>query len=68
MIEEQLQELQIAFMHQEETIERLSSELHIQQQENRHILERLSYLEKRMQSISPSLIASQSEETPPPHY
>lgn len=68
MIEEQLQELQIAFMHQEETIERLSAELHAQQKENRLMLSKMERLEKRLQALAPNLIASEAEETPPPHY
>jgi SlyX protein len=67
-MEKELQNIQITLMHQEETIERLSKELHVQQQENWRILERLDLLEKKFQTLSPSLVASESEEAPPPHY
>lgn len=67
-INQHIEALQISFMHQEETIERLSNELHKQQQENRLLLLRLEKLEQRLQTLTPSLIATQAEETPPPHY
>jgi len=67
-IDQRIEALQISFMHQEETIERLSNELHKQQQENRLLLLRLEKLEQRLQTLTPSLIATQAEETPPPHY
>ncbi|HHC73964.1 MAG TPA: SlyX family protein [Thiothrix sp.] len=67
-MDERIEALQISFMHQEETIERLSHELHKQQQENRLLLLRLEKLEQRLQTLAPSIIASQAEETPPPHY
>ncbi|MGV6809964.1 MAG: SlyX family protein [bacterium] len=67
-IDEHIETLQISFMHQEETIERLSHELHKQQQENRLLLRRLEKLEQRLQALTPSMMASQAEETPPPHY
>lgn len=68
LMEKELQNIQITLMHQEEIIERLSKELHIQQQENWRILERLDLLEKKFQTLSPSLVASENEEAPPPHY
>lgn len=68
LMEKELQNLQVTLMHHEETIERLSKELHVQQQENWRILERLDLLEKRLQALSPSLVASENEEAPPPHY
>jgi SlyX protein len=68
LMEKELQNLQITLMHHEENIERLSKELHTQQQENWRILERLDLLEKKLQTLSPSLVASEKEETPPPHY
>jgi SlyX protein len=67
-VSQHIEALQISFMHQEETIERLSNELHKQQQENRLLLLRLEKLEQRLQTLTPSLIATQAEETPPPHY
>lgn len=67
-MEKRLQELEIMIMHHEEVIERLSNELHKQQIENRLLQEKLEILDAKVKSIKLSNIASEAEETPPPHY
>ena len=67
-MEERLQELEMMVMHHEETIERLSNELHTQQNESRLLLNKLELMEVKLKDISVSILASEADETPPPHY
>jgi len=67
-MEEQLQQLEMVVMHHEETIERLSNELHTQQKETRLLLNKLELMEVKLKDISVSVLASEADETPPPHY
>lgn len=67
-MEERLQELEMMVMHHEETIERLSNELHAQQNESRLLLNKLELMEVKLKDISVSVLASEADETPPPHY
>ncbi len=67
-MEKRLQKLEIMVMHHDEIIERLSNELHKQQNENRLLQEKLEILDAKIKSIKLSNIASETEETSPPHY
>lgn len=67
-MEERLQELEMMVMHHEETIERLSNELHAQQNESLLLLNKLELMEVKLKDISVSVLASEADETPPPHY
>jgi SlyX protein len=67
-METRLQELEMMVMHHEETIERLSNELHTQQNESRLLLNKLALMEGKLRDISVSLVASELDEAPPPHY
>lgn len=67
-MEEQLQQLEMVVMHHEETIERLSNELHTQQKETRLLLNKLELMEVKLKDISVSVLASEADEAPPPHY
>ena len=67
-MEKRLQKLEIMVMHHDEIIERLSNELHKQQNENRLLQEKLEILDAKIKSIKLSNIASETEETLPPHY
>ncbi len=59
-------ESRVAF--QDETIEQLSQELAEQQRVQDKMRMQLDAVITKLREASPSLIASQSEETPPPHY
>lgn len=63
-----LQELEIMMMDHEETIAKLSKELHIQQNEFRLLFSKVELMEGKLKSISTSLLASEADEVPPPHY
>ncbi|GIU21061.1 SlyX family protein [Shewanella colwelliana] len=67
-LEQRIEDLEMKLAFQESTIEELNlqviklNDLIAQQQEN------LQLLINKLQTVEPSQIASQSEETPPPHY
>nr|CAA6828556.1 MAG: SlyX protein [uncultured Thiotrichaceae bacterium] len=61
-------ELEIKFMEQETTLESLSEQVYLQQKEIGSLTRQLEIMKDRLKSMSPSPIASMSEETPPPHY
>lgn len=65
---QRLDELEMKVAFQENTIEQLNQSL-IEQQ---FILEKmqiqLRYLAQKLKDMQPSNIATQAEETPPPHY
>ena len=67
-MEARLQELEIMMMDHEETIAKLSKELHIQQNEFRLLFNKVELMEGKLKSISTSLLASEADEVPPPHY
>lgn len=65
---QRIDELEMKVAFQENTIEKLNQSL-IEQQ---FILEKmqiqLRYLAQKLKDMQPSNIATQAEETPPPHY
>lgn len=66
--EQYLAELEMKIAFQEKTIEELNQAL-IQQQFSIDKMQlQLRYLVNKLKDIQPSNIASQAEETPPPHY
>lgn len=67
-METRLQELEIMVMDHEETIEKLSKELHTQQNEFRLLLHKIELMEGKLKSLSVSMLASEADEVPPPHY
>lgn len=68
MMEKRLDSLEMMLMHNEAAIERLSQELHAQQKENRLLLNKLDLMESKLKTLSISVLAAESDETPPPHY
>jgi len=67
-MEHRIAELEILFMQQEQTVEALSQQIYLQQLEIRKLAQEVSLLHERMKSMTPSIMASQADETPPPHY
>lgn len=55
-------------MQQEQTIEILSRQLYLQQQDIRRALLEIERLNDKLKALEPSAVASRAEETPPPHY
>lgn len=67
-MEARLEKLELLYMQQEQTIETLSQQLYLQQQEMRHLLLQMEQLKERMKAMTSSIVATAAEETPPPHY
>ena len=67
-MEARLEKLELLYMQQEQTIETLSQQLYLQQQEIRHLLLQMEQLKERMKAMANSIVATAAEETPPPHY
>lgn len=63
-----IEDLEMRLMHQEASLENLTSSLlameHLVAEQNEKIRE----LERQLRTLTPSLVADASEETPPPHY
>lgn len=66
--EARLEKLELLFMEQEQMLEALSRQFYLQQQEMRQVMLQLEQMKERVKSMSASLVATQAEETPPPHY
>ena len=67
-MEARLEKLELLYMQQEQTIETLSQQLYLQQQEIRHLLLQMEQLKERMKAMASAIVATAAEETPPPHY
>ena len=66
--EDRLAELEIAFAHHETTIEALNQTVIAQQAAIDALTVAVERLHDRVRAMTPSNIASDAEETPPPHY
>lgn len=65
---ERLEKLELLYMQQEQTIEVLSQQLYQQQLDLTKALREIERLRDKVKTMEPSIVASQAEETPPPHY
>ncbi len=66
--EQYLAELEMKITFQEKAIEELNQALIQQQLTIDKMQAQLRYLVNKLKDVQPSNIASQAEETPPPHY
>ena len=55
-------------MEQEQTLEALSRQIYLQQQDIRTALLEIERLNDKLKSLTPSAVGSQADETPPPQY
>ncbi len=67
-MEEHLIDLQTRLAFQEDSIEALSRAVARQDGEIRQLQAELETLKQQLRALAPFNIASEAEETPPPHY
>ncbi|OOF78945.1 SlyX protein [Rodentibacter caecimuris] len=68
MLESRIAELEMKVAFQEQLLEELNQALVQQQFDMDKIQLQLRYVANKLKDFQPSNIASQAEETPPPHY
>lgn len=68
MLENRIAELEMKVAFQEQLLEELNQALVQQQFDMDKMQLQLRYVASKLKDFQPSNIASQSEETPPPHY
>lgn len=67
-VQQQIEELQTKLAFQELTVEELNQEVIKLNQLVAHQQHQIQLLIGKLQAIEPSNMATQAEETPPPHY
>ena len=68
ILEDRIAELEMKTAFQEQLLDELNQALVQQQFDMDKIQLQLRYLASKLKDMQPSNIASQAEETPPPHY
>ncbi|MFM2479232.1 SlyX family protein [Celerinatantimonas sp. MCCC 1A17872] len=67
-LQEHIEQLESQLTFQEDTIAQLNDAITNQQWQIDKLTRQVKLLSDKIQQFQPSQIASQSEETPPPHY
>jgi SlyX protein len=63
-----LTDLEIRLTHQEAALEEMSRTLIRQERVIEELRDEIQRLQRQLLTLSPSNVASEAEETPPPHY
>ena len=67
-MEQRLTELESRVAFQEDTIQKLNDVVVTQQEQIDMLLDDLKYLNEKVRDLTSELIATEDQETPPPHY
>lgn len=67
-LQQRIDQLESQLAFQEDTISQLNREVAEHTESMMRMQAQVKYLADRLRSIQPSNIATQAEETPPPHY
>ncbi|HEY9148701.1 MAG TPA: SlyX family protein [Gammaproteobacteria bacterium] len=67
-MESRLEDLEIRSAHLEAEQEQLTKMVLSQQQTIEELRAQLDYMKSLLRDMAPSAVASQADETPPPHY
>jgi len=67
-MEERITELELRFMHQEQTINELNETVCRQELAIARLERELGRMREQFQTMSPSINRTSDEEEPPPHY
>jgi len=67
-LQQRIDDLESQLAFQEDTISQLNQEVSAHTESMMRLQAQVKYLADRIRSMQPSNIASQAEETPPPHY
>lgn len=67
-MKERLEKLELLYMEQEQTLETLSQQVYLQQQEITRALREIERLNDKLKALEPALVGNAADEPPPPHY
>jgi SlyX protein len=67
-MQDRLAELEVRVAFQDKTIQDLNDVVTRQQREIDRLVRELETLRLQLRTLAPSLVVSQDDETPPPHY
>ncbi|MDH4275129.1 MAG: SlyX family protein [Gammaproteobacteria bacterium] len=67
-MQDRITELETKLAFQEDTLQALNDIVTRQQAELYQLRKEISALHEQLRAMTPSMIATQAEETPPPHY
>lgn len=67
-MESRIEDLEVRSAHQEQAVEELSRELREQQRLVEELRVQVRHLSGMLKAMTPSNIADESQEAPPPHY